>query len=64
MARTRDGGIARKRFGQHFLVDRAVIAAIVDAIAPRVGDRLVEIGPGRGALTGPLLGAIEAAVSA
>ena len=60
MARTRDGGIARKRFGQHFLVDRSVIAAIVEAIAPRAGDRLVEIGPGRGALTGPLLSAIAA----
>ena len=60
MARTRDGGVARKRFGQHFLVDRAVIAAIVEAIAPRPGDRLVEIGPGRGALTAPLLAAIEA----
>ena len=61
MARTRDGGIARKRFGQHFLVDRGVIAAIVEAIAPRAGDRIVEIGPGRGALTGPLLSAIAAA---
>ncbi|HSN33442.1 MAG TPA: rRNA adenine N-6-methyltransferase family protein, partial [Ideonella sp.] len=44
----------RKRFGQHFLVDRAVIEAIVAAIDPRPGEALVEIGPGLGALTGPL----------
>ncbi len=44
----------RKRFGQHFLVDSAVIDAIVRAIDPRVGERIVEIGPGRGALTEPL----------
>ena len=61
MARTRDGGIARKRFGQHFLVDRAVIAEIVAAIAPRAGDRIIEIGPGRAALTAPLLASMEAA---
>jgi 16S rRNA (adenine1518-N6/adenine1519-N6)-dimethyltransferase len=46
----------RKRFGQHFLHDPAVIARIVRALDPRAGDHLVEIGPGRGALTGPLLG--------
>ncbi len=45
---------ARKRFGQHFLVDPGVIGAIVDAIAVRDGDRIVEIGPGQGALTGLL----------
>ena len=45
---------ARKRFGQHFLADPAVVDAIVAALAPREGDRLVEIGPGRGALTGAL----------
>jgi len=45
----------RKRFGQHFLVDPGVIAAIVDAIAPAPDDVLVEIGPGLGALTRPLL---------
>jgi 16S rRNA (adenine1518-N6/adenine1519-N6)-dimethyltransferase len=49
----------RKRFSQNFLVDRHHIARIVDAIAPRPGDRLVEIGPGRGALTRPLLERIE-----
>ena len=46
--------IARKRFGQHFLVDEAVITAIVAAINPRPGQALVEIGPGLGALTGGL----------
>jgi len=46
---------ARKRFGQHFLVDDSVIDRIVAAIDPRPGQALVEIGPGRGALTGPLL---------
>jgi 16S rRNA (adenine1518-N6/adenine1519-N6)-dimethyltransferase len=45
----------RKRFGQHFLHDPRVLARIVDAIAPRPGDVLVEIGPGEGALTRPLL---------
>ena len=46
---------ARKRFGQHFLVDHGVIDEIVRAIAPRAGQALVEIGPGLGALTQPLL---------
>jgi 16S rRNA (adenine1518-N6/adenine1519-N6)-dimethyltransferase len=45
----------RKRFGQHFLVDTAVLDAIVAAIDPRPGQALVEIGPGLGALTRPLL---------
>ena len=45
----------KKRFGQHFLVDAGVIDAIVRAVAPRPGDALVEIGPGRGAITMPLL---------
>jgi 16S rRNA (adenine1518-N6/adenine1519-N6)-dimethyltransferase len=47
--------IARKRFGQHFLVDGAVIDGIVAAIRPQPGQALVEIGPGLGALTQPLL---------
>ena len=47
--------IARKRFGQHFLCDPGIVHAIVDAIDPRPGQRLVEIGPGLGALTQPLL---------
>lgn len=45
----------RKRFGQHFLHDRQVISRIIDAIAPRPGDHLVEVGPGEGALTERLL---------
>ena len=49
------GVIPRKRFGQHFLADRACIDAIVQAIAPRPGDKLVEIGPGTGVLTAPLV---------
>jgi 16S rRNA (adenine1518-N6/adenine1519-N6)-dimethyltransferase len=47
--------VARRRFGQHFLHDPRVLARIVDAIAPQPGDVLVEIGPGEGALTAPLL---------
>lgn len=46
---------ARKRFGQHFLHDPGVIERLVDAIDPQPGQRLVEIGPGKGALTRPLL---------
>jgi 16S rRNA (adenine1518-N6/adenine1519-N6)-dimethyltransferase len=45
----------RKRFGQHFLHDSRIIAEIIAAIAPQPTDQLVEIGPGRGALTLPLL---------
>ena len=45
----------RKRFGQHFLHDPRVLARIVDAVAPSATDHLVEIGPGEGALTVPLL---------
>jgi 16S rRNA (adenine1518-N6/adenine1519-N6)-dimethyltransferase len=45
----------RKRFGQHFLHDPAAIRRIVAALAPRAGEHLVEIGPGRGALTRLLL---------
>lgn len=45
----------RKRLGQHFLHDPAVIARIVEAVNPQPGQRLVEIGPGQGALTIPLL---------
>ena len=47
--------VARKRFGQNFLIDQQVIADIVNAVAPRRGDCVVEIGPGLGALTEPLL---------
>jgi 16S rRNA (adenine1518-N6/adenine1519-N6)-dimethyltransferase len=47
--------IPRKRFGQHFLVDQHYIRRIVNAIQPQRDDRMVEIGPGLAALTGPLL---------
>jgi len=50
---------ARKRFGQNFLHDPAVIQRIVQAINPRPGERLVEIGPGKGAITFPLLAACK-----
>ncbi|MBQ9275036.1 MAG: 16S rRNA (adenine(1518)-N(6)/adenine(1519)-N(6))-dimethyltransferase RsmA [Succinivibrio sp.] len=46
---------ARRRFGQNFLTDRGIIARIVEALAPEVGDNLVEIGPGHAALTEPVL---------
>jgi len=46
---------ARKRFGQHFLSDQAIIEAIVREIAPRPGQFVVEIGPGLAALTQPLV---------
>ena len=45
----------KKRFGQHFLVDDGVIAEIVEAVSPKVGETVVEIGPGLGAITRPLL---------
>jgi 16S rRNA (adenine1518-N6/adenine1519-N6)-dimethyltransferase len=51
--------VPRKRFGQNFLVDEAAIAAVVAAIAPQRHDRLVEIGPGLGALTRPLSERLE-----
>ncbi|WOP15523.1 16S rRNA (adenine(1518)-N(6)/adenine(1519)-N(6))-dimethyltransferase RsmA [Ottowia sp. SB7-C50] len=47
--------IPRKRFGQHFLADPAIIDAIVRAIDPRPGQPMVEIGPGLAALTQPLV---------
>jgi 16S rRNA (adenine1518-N6/adenine1519-N6)-dimethyltransferase len=47
--------IARKRFGQHFLTDGAIIEGIVDAINPQAGEPVVEIGPGLAALTQPLV---------
>ncbi len=57
------GHVARKRFGQNFLHDPALISRLIDAIAPTPGDRIVEIGPGQAALTDPLIaraGAITA----
>ncbi len=53
------GHVARKRFGQNFLVDADIIRQIVHAIAPRAGETVVEIGPGLGALTEPLLACIS-----
>ncbi|NOU39721.1 MAG: 16S rRNA (adenine(1518)-N(6)/adenine(1519)-N(6))-dimethyltransferase RsmA [Methylotenera sp.] len=47
--------IAKKRFGQNFLTDQSVITSLVDAISPQPDDLMVEIGPGLGALTKPLL---------
>jgi 16S rRNA (adenine1518-N6/adenine1519-N6)-dimethyltransferase len=47
--------IPRKRFGQNFLVDDAIITGCLEAIRPQPGDLMVEIGPGLGALTRPLL---------
>lgn len=55
-----EGHRARKRFGQNFLHDNRVIERIVQAVAPRTGDVMVEIGPGLGALTAPLLTASDA----
>ena len=51
----RPGFRARKRFGQNFLVDAHYVRRIVDAIGPQPGDNLVEIGPGMGVLTAPLI---------
>ncbi len=50
---------ARKRFGQNFLVDDHVIRQILAAIKPRPDDNMVEIGPGQGAITAPLLDAVQ-----
>jgi 16S rRNA (adenine1518-N6/adenine1519-N6)-dimethyltransferase len=47
--------LARKRFGQHFLVDETVLQNIVNAIDPKPGDVLIEIGPGLGAMTQGLI---------
>jgi 16S rRNA (adenine1518-N6/adenine1519-N6)-dimethyltransferase len=46
---------ARKRFGQNFLVDAQIVSRIVSTISPKKSDDIVEIGPGKGALTFPLL---------
>jgi len=51
--------VPRKRFGQHFLTDQAVIESIVGAIRPQAGDAMVEIGPGLGALTAPLCALVD-----
>ncbi|MBI5922854.1 MAG: 16S rRNA (adenine(1518)-N(6)/adenine(1519)-N(6))-dimethyltransferase RsmA [Betaproteobacteria bacterium] len=51
--------VARKRFGQNFLVSQEVISRIISAIAPQPGETVIEIGPGLGALTQPLLEHVE-----
>ena len=51
--------VPRKRLGQHFLVDRGTIDRILAAIDPQRGEHIVEIGPGLGALTDPLLERVE-----
>lgn len=50
---------ARKRFGQHFLADDAYTEAMVRAVNPQAGDKLIEIGPGLSALTAPLLDKLD-----
>ena len=59
MGRERQAGRPRKRFGQHFLVDAAVVKRIVELVRPDGTCRVLEIGPGRGALTRPLVAALE-----
>jgi 16S rRNA (adenine1518-N6/adenine1519-N6)-dimethyltransferase len=51
--------IPRRRFGQNFLIDSGIINAIVSAIDPHRGDTVVEIGPGLGAITEPLLARLD-----
>ena len=58
------GHQARKRFGQHWLRDASVLAAIVEAADLRAEDRVLEVGPGRGALTERLLASAAEAVQA
>ena len=53
------GHVARKRFGQNFLIDQGIIGAIVSAIDPQRGDTVVEIGPGLGAITEPLMKRVD-----
>ena len=59
MGKQVEGHSARRRFGQNFLVSPGIIRKIVDAIGPRPGDTVVEIGPGLGAITEPLLERID-----
>ncbi|RZL00453.1 MAG: 16S rRNA (adenine(1518)-N(6)/adenine(1519)-N(6))-dimethyltransferase RsmA [Rubrivivax sp.] len=57
--KSHQGHFARKRFGQHFLADVGVIEDIVRAIRPKPGQALVEIGPGLGAMTDPVVAESE-----
>jgi 16S rRNA (adenine1518-N6/adenine1519-N6)-dimethyltransferase len=50
---------AKKRFGQNFLIDQSIIQQLISAIHPQANDLMVEIGPGLGALTKPLLAALN-----
>ena len=50
---------ARKRFGQNFLVDTTIIQSLVKAISPLPSDKMIEIGPGLGALTTPLINKLD-----
>jgi 16S rRNA (adenine1518-N6/adenine1519-N6)-dimethyltransferase len=51
--------IAKKRFGQHFLIDEAVLDRIIHSLSPREDDRVLEIGPGSGALTDRLVECLD-----
>lgn len=51
--------VAKKRFGQNFLTDQSVITSLIEAINPQADDLLVEIGPGLGALTKPLINRLK-----
>ena len=51
--------IAKKRFGQNFLTDQAIINSLVEAIHPQADDLMVEIGPGLAAMTQPLLERVQ-----
>jgi 16S rRNA (adenine1518-N6/adenine1519-N6)-dimethyltransferase len=51
--------VPRKRFGQHFLRDQAIIQRIIAVLAPKSNEHLVEIGPGQGALTVPVLSQVK-----
>lgn len=53
------GHVPRKRFGQNFLVDASVVDRIMAAIDPRPGEPVVEVGPGLGVLTAPLLARLD-----
>lgn len=51
--------IPKKRFGQNFLTDQAIIGSLISAINPKADDLMVEIGPGLGAMTQPLLSRLD-----
>ncbi|MDE2048407.1 MAG: 16S rRNA (adenine(1518)-N(6)/adenine(1519)-N(6))-dimethyltransferase RsmA [Betaproteobacteria bacterium] len=62
-AGTSSGHRARKRFGQHFLVDESILHRIVEIVAPQRSDTLIEIGPGLGALTDLLMQHVDRLVA-